>query len=157
MIAAERRTRAYPVWLPQRAPSREPKLKARRRARLHPMAGATVLAVLLTMPLLLYVAQRTHRAEAGYSILRLQRDLTMLRAENARLVSISLALKSPQRIEQYAVSELGMVPPRQHQLAAITVGPAVAQVQVPTERRGMSGLLAAWFGRNEAEARERSR
>ncbi len=155
MIAAERRARAYPVWLPQGAPAREPKV--RRRARLHPMAGATVVAVLLTLPLLLYVSQLAHRSEAGYSIRRLQSELHMLRAENARLVSLSLALKSPQRIEQYAQSELGMVPPRQRQLAAITVGPAVAQAQVPTERRGNRGLLTAFFGGNEAEARERSR
>jgi hypothetical protein len=113
-----------------------------------------VMAVLLTLPALFVVSQRAHRAETGYSILRLQRDLAYLRAENARLLSRATALKSPQRIERYATTELGMVPPRLPQLAAVTVGPAVAATDAPTRRRGTLRLLSDWFGRSEAEARE---
>lgn len=113
-----------------------------------------VVAVLLTLPALFFVSQRAHRAETGYTILRLQRDLVQLRAENARLLSKTTALRSPQRIERYATTELGMVPPRLPQLAAITVGPAVTAVDVPPERRGTLRLLSEWFGRSEAEARE---
>lgn len=155
MIAADRRTKVFPVWLPERQSRGEPVV--RRRSRLHPMAGAMVVAVLLTLPALLYVSQLTHRAEAGYTILRLQRELTHLRAEQARLSSLASVLKSPQRIEHYATTELGMAPPRHHQLAAITAGPAIAGVEVPAERRGILHQLTAWFGRSEAEARERPR
>jgi cell division protein FtsL len=121
------------------------------------MAGATVMAVLLTLPLLLYVSQRAQRAEAGYAILQLQAELTPLRAEHARLLVRVSALKSPQRIEHYATTELGMAPPRQRQLATITVGPTIAQVEVPAQPRGILSQLASWFGRGEAEARERPR
>lgn len=155
MIAPDRRSRLYPVWLPERPPSGQP--VGRRRPHLHPMVGATVMAVLLTLPAVLYVSVRAYRAEAGYTILRLQRDLAHLRAENARLTLRVAALKSPQRIEHFAAAELGMAPPRQRQLATITVGPAVAQVVGPAEQRSVLRTLASWFGRSEAEARERPR
>jgi hypothetical protein len=103
------------------------------------------------------VSQRATRAETGYAILRLQRDLAGLRAENARLHSVVSALKSPQRIERYAVTELGMAPPRLQQLAAVTVEPAIARVDPPAERRGALRLLGEWLWRGEAEARERAR
>lgn len=155
MIAAEQRSHVYPVWLPERSTRGQPVV--RRRPRLHPMVGATVMAVLLTLPVLLYVSQRAYQAEAGYTILRQQRQLTQLRAEHARLLLQTAALKSPQRIEHYATTELGMAPPRQRQLATITVGPAIAHVEAPAERRGILRTLVAWFGRSEAEARERPR
>ena len=161
MIAAERRTQTYPVWLPEESlrarPSGarpRPLAAGRRRPLFNPTASVMVMAVLLTLPALFFVSQRAHRSETGYSILRLQRELTQLRAENARLLSKTTALKSPQRIERYATTELGMAPPRLPQLAAITVGPAVAAVAVPPERRGALRLLGEWLGRSEAEARE---
>ena len=159
MISAERRSQTYPVWLPEESPPAQPRPLAagRWRPRVHPTAGVMVMAVLLTLPALFFVSQRAHRAETGYSIMRLQRDLGHLRAENARLLSKATALKSPQRIERYATTELGMAPPRLPQLAAITVGPAVAEVAVPSERRGALRLLSEWFGRSEAEAREPTR
>ncbi len=155
MIAAERRDRVYPVWLPDRF-ARAPALP-RRRPRRSPIAGVMVMAVLLTLPALFYVSQRANRAETGYSILRLQRELTQLRGENARLLSLTSSLKSPQRIERYATQELGMTPPRLPQLAAITVGPAIARVEAPAERGGVLRLIGTWLGRNEAEAREHIR
>jgi cell division protein FtsL len=121
------------------------------------MVGATVMAVLLTLPAALYVSVRTYRVEAGYTILRLQSDLARLRAEHARLSLRVAALKSPQRIEHYATKELGMAPPRQRQLATITVGPSIARVEAPAERRGLLRTLAGWLGGGEAEARERPR
>ncbi|MBI3998858.1 MAG: cell division protein FtsL [Armatimonadetes bacterium] len=114
-----------------------------------------VMAVALTLPALFYVAQRAHRAETGYTILRLQRELSQLRAENARLLAQVSALKSPQRIERYATTELGMAPPRLPQLAAITVGPAIAQVKVPEGRRGgIRRVMELLHWRSEAEAKE---
>jgi cell division protein FtsL len=121
------------------------------------MVGAMVMVVLLTLPAVQYVYVRTHRAETGYSIRDLQAKVARLRAEHARLTLRVAALKSPQRIEHYATTKLGMAPPRQRQLATITVGPATAQVVKPAERRPLLRQFASWFGRSEAEARERPR
>jgi cell division protein FtsL len=121
------------------------------------MVGATVMAVLLILPAAHYVSKRADRAEAGYAILSLQSDLAHLRAKHARLTLRVAALNSPQRIEHYATTELGMAPPRQRQLATITVGPAIAQVETPEVPRSVWRSLASWFGRSEAEARERPR
>lgn len=155
MIAPQRRARLYPVWLPDGTERGQPRVRRRRRAA--PMVGATVMALLLTLPAVGYVAMRTYRPVAGYKILRLQQDITRLRAQNARLSLQVAALKSPQRIERFATTELGMAPPRQHQLAAITVGPTIARTEPPPRPRSPWRVLAAWFGRSEAEARERTR
>jgi cell division protein FtsL len=155
MIAPERRPQLFPVWMPARpAPAGS---AVRRRPRLSPMVGATVIAVLLTLPAVSYVSVGASRTEAGYAILHLQRRLAQSRAENARLTLQVAALRSPQRIERYATTELGMAPPRHHQLAAITVGPTTAQAPVPVEQRTFWRQLASWLGRSEAEARERPR
>jgi len=156
MNASAQHARVYPVWIPDRPVRRG---RARRR-RLSPVAGAMVMAVLCTLPALFLVAQRAQRAETGYAILRLQREVAQLRAEQARLVATVSALRAPQRIEQIATTELGMVPPRQPQLAAITVGPATARAQAPAETPAASGMLrrlVGILGDHEAEARERRR
>jgi len=152
MIAERRRERLYPVFLPDRSAHASAPSRRRRRS---PIAGVMVVAVLFFLPALLYVAQRAHRAETGYTILRLQGDVAQLRADHARLLSKATALKSPYRIEHYATSKLGMAPPRQPQLAAITVKPAIARVAVPAERFSVLRVIGAWLGRSEAEASER--
>jgi cell division protein FtsL len=118
-------------------------------------ALVAVAIVIITVPSLLYVAQLAHRAEAGYTILRLQREVRDLRAEQARLLMRVAALKSPGRIEHIATTQLGMVPPRQRQLAAIPMGPAMARIEPSESRNSVMRTLTSWLGRSEAEARER--
>jgi hypothetical protein len=123
---------------------------------MNPMVGATVMAVLLTLPAALYVSQRAYRTEAGYTIRLLQSEVALQRAENERLTLRVAVLKAPQRIVSYA-EDLGLAPPRQRQIAPITVGPAIAQAVEPVEQRSLLRQLSSWFGRSEAEARERPR
>ena len=119
------------------------------------MAAAMVVAALAILPALLYVYQRTEAAATGYSILRLQRELAGLESEHARLQATVSALRSPQRIERIATTELGMAPPRQRQLAAITTAPAVATSPAPP--RSLAQRLGAWLGFGEAQAHELER
>jgi len=153
MIALDRRTHAYPVVMPDRRLRERP--TPRRRFRRNPMAAAMVVAALAILPALLYVYQRTEAAATGYSILRLQRELAGLESEYARLQATVSALRSPQRIERIATSELGMAPPRQRQLAAITTAPAVAASPAPP--RSLAQRLGAWLGFGEAQAHELER
>ena len=153
MMAAQRRARIYPVVMPDRRLRERP--TPRRRFRRHPMAVAMVVAALAILPALLYVHQRTEAAATGYTILRLQRELARLESEHARLQATVSALRSPQRIERIAMTELGMVPPRQRQLAAITTAPAV--VASPAPPRSLAERLGAWLGLGEAQARELDR
>ena len=152
-MSASSHARLYPVWLPGGSPRGRP---ARRRVRIPASALAAAAILVITVPSLLYVAQLAHRAEAGYTILRLQREVKDLRAEQARLVMHVAALKSPRRIEHIATTQLGMVPPRQRQLAALPLGPVVVARMEPSESRGsVIRTLKSWLGRSEAEARER--
>lgn len=149
MIALDRSIRSYPVVMPDRRLRDRP--TPRRRLRRQPMAAAMVVAALVILPALLYVAQRTEAARTGYSILRLQRELARLESEQARLAAAVSVLRAPQRIEQIATSELGMVPPRQRQLAAITMAPA-ATAQAPIPPRSLAQRLGAWLGLSPAQA-----
>lgn len=152
MIALDRRARSYPVVMPDRRLRDHP--TPRRRFRRNPMAAAVVVAALAILPALLYVHQRTEAAKTGYTILHLQRELAALESEHARLQATVSTLRSPQRIERIATSELGMVPPRQRQLAAITTAPAVtASPPSPT----LVQRLGAWLGFGEAQAQELER
>jgi len=153
VIVLDRRSRSYPVIMPDRRLRDRP--TPRRRLRRHPMAAALVVAALAILPALLFVYQRTEAAKTGYSILRLQRELATLESEHARLQATVSTLRSPQRIERIATSELGMVPPRQRQLAAITTAPAVAQQSSPA--RSLAQRLGAWLGLGEAQAHELER
>ncbi len=154
MIALDRRTRSYPVVMPDRRLRDRP--TPRRRFRRQPLAAAMVVAALVIMPALLYVAQRTEAARTGYSILRLQRELARLESENARLAAAVSVLRAPQRIEHIATTELGMVPPRQRQLAAITMAPA-ATVQTPAPGPSLAQRVRAWLGLAQAQAHEPAR
>jgi len=118
-------------------------------------ALAAAVIVIITIPALLYVAQGANRAEAGYTILRLQREVKDLRAEQARLLMQTAALRSPRRIEHIATTQLGMVPPRQRQLAAVPVGPTVARLEPSDSGGSVMRAFTSWLGRSEAEARER--
>ncbi len=153
MIALDRRTRSYPVVMPDRRLRDRP--TPRRRSRRHPMAAAMVVAALAILPALLFVQQRTEAAKTGYSILHLQRELAQLEGEHARLQATVSTLKSPQRIERIATTELGMVPPRQRQLAAITTAPAVAETPPPAP--SLAQRIGAWLGFGEAQAHELAR
>jgi len=126
----------------------------RRRFRRSPMAAALVVAALAILPALLYVFQRTEAAKTGYSILHLQRELARLESEYVRLHATVSTLRSPQRIERIATSELGMVPPRQRQLAAITMAPTIAAEPPPATARSLLQRVGAWLGLGEAQAHE---
>lgn len=151
MIAIDRRTQSYPVVMPDRRLRDRP--TPRRRVRRSPMAAAMVVAALAILPALLYVFQRTEAAKTGYTILHLQREFALLQSEHARLHATVSSLRSPQRIERIATSELGMVPPRQHQLAAITMAPAVAAA-LPPAAPSLLQRIGAWLGLGEAQAHE---
>lgn len=157
MLALASRTRVYPVLLPERLPLRRPApYGARRRARRSPAVRALAVAAIVVLPAIVYVWGETQAARSGYAILSLRQEVGALQTDNARLLATVTALKSPDRIDRIATGELGMVPPKHQQLAALTLPPAVlATHDVPGP--SVWNALARWLGISEAEARESSR
>lgn len=153
MIALAPRNRTYPVLLPDRPTSER---VAPRRSRRRPIPMAMAVVTLVALPAVVLVTLRTEAARAGYAILALRHDVEVLRVENARLQATSSALRAPDRIERIATLKLGMVTPRQQQVASLPVaalaGGSVATVPAPTAW----DRIAAWFVRSEAIAGERS-
>lgn len=151
MLAVASRPRSYPVLLPDRSP--HPRAPAPRRAKRNPVARALIMALVVFLPAVAYVSQRTEAARSGYTILSLREDVSALREDNARLLAAVTALKSPDRIERIAVHDLGMVAPKQQQLAALTLPlAAVASREIPGP--SVWTRLVTWLGLGEAEARE---
>lgn len=146
MMLAVANTRSFAPPLSLRAPSR------RRATRRNPVTRALIVAAVVFLPAIIYVSQRTDAARSGYAILRLRDEVSSLQTDNARLLATVTTLKSPERIEQIAVHELGMVAPRQQQLSALSLprlGLASHEIPTPT----MWTRLANWLA-GEAEARE---
>ncbi|HEY3246686.1 MAG TPA: hypothetical protein VGK88_00160 [bacterium] len=148
MLAYAERSKIYPVLLPQRWDR-----PTSRRARANPATRAVIIALVLMLPAVLYVYGRTQIARTGYLILRVQHDVDGLQAQRDRLLATATALKTPERIEHIATVELGMIPPRQQQLATITLAPAVAVRPPSMADRTAWDRLRAWLA-GEAEAHE---
>lgn len=158
MLAIATKSKRFAALLPDRSPhprasvSRRTPSRPRARRR-NPLVRVLVVAAVVFFPAVTYVSQRTEAASSGYAILRLRGQVAALQSDNARLLATVTALKSPERIEQIAVDEMGMVAPKPQQLSALRLAPvAVATRDIP----GASTWprIVTWLGLGEAEARE---
>ncbi len=152
MPAAQPKAKIYPGLAAEGGP--DDQAPRPRRARRSPVVRALAIAVVMVLPGVAYVSQRTQAAKTGYEILQLRHEVGALQSENARLLATATALKSLDRIERIATKNLGMGRPRQPQLATITVAPMVASSAHAMQARSVWDRLAAWLGRSEAEAHE---
>ncbi len=157
MLAVQRRTRVYPVLLPHARPDEHP--APRRRPRRSAAVQAVLMATLLVVPAVCYVAQQAHVARTGYEILHLRHDVSTLQGENARLLAAAMTLRSLQRVERIATTDLGMRHPGvgQQTVLAIAPPPAVAAAPAASATRPFWARASAWLGWSEAEAREPAR
>jgi cell division protein FtsL len=114
---------------------------------------AVAVALLVVLPAAFYVYERAQVARTGYLILQLQQEVNALQTQRDRLEATAAALKTPERIERLATAELGMVPPRQQQMAALTLAPVAAAGPVDLGRRSVWDQLRSWLG-GQAEAHE---
>lgn len=153
MLAVAARTRSFPVLLPDGG-AREPARPARRRARPAPLRATIFVALLLVIPALAYVGERTASARTGYAILTLREEVEALAAENARLVAAATALRSPERIERIAASQLGMRRPAPAQMAVLALPAPAASLPVARQATLWQRVGALLLG-GEAAASER--
>lgn len=78
-----------------------------------------LLAFFIFLAVLLYVWQRVNVIEMGYRIEALERERKELLQKNKALLIEAASLGSPQRIEEIAISQLGMVRPSPGQMVFI--------------------------------------
>ena len=141
-----------PVLIPEHWGSRG-KEATRRRRRRSPIILVLAFAALAVLPPIAYVAAVSNAAHIGYRILNLTQDIAVLESEHERLQAIASSLRAPSRIEQIAVTRLGLQAPRAEQIAALPLSPTAV-------RRGASRPLGLWerigayFHRSEAAAAE---
>lgn len=122
-----------------------------RRSRRRPLSMAAAFVMLIVAPAILLVFLRTHSASTGYDILALRQEIELLQSDNARLLATATSLRSLDRVERIATTALGMAPPRQQQVASLTIAPPAAQA-VP--RVSLWHRVGGWLA-GQAEARTR--
>lgn len=154
MLSVAARTRSFPVLLPDGGGREHARPAGRRRARPTPLRSTLLVALLLVVPAVAYVGQRTAAARTGYAILTLRQEVEALSAENARLIAAATALRSPERIERLAVGQLGMRRPTPGQMAALALPAPAAALPVASRPTLWQRAGALLLGR-EAAASER--
>lgn len=78
-----------------------------------------LLAFFIFLAVLLYVWQRVNVIEMGYRIEALEKERKELLQKNKALLIEAASLGSPRRIEEIAISQLGMVRPSPGQMVFI--------------------------------------
>ena len=153
--AAQRSYDSSPVLLPERWGNRG-KEATRRRRRRSPVIIVLIIAALTVLPFIAYITSITNAAHIGYHILRLTQDIAALDSEHERLQAIASSLRAPDRIEQLAVTRLGLRAPRASQIAALPLPPSPTR-SGPPKPPGLLERLGAYLHRNDAAAAEPSR
>jgi hypothetical protein len=101
------------------------------------------------LPFLAYIAATSNAAHIGYRILQLTQDIAALESEHERLQAIASSLRAPDRIEQLAMTRLGLQAPRAGQIAALPL-PQIASRRVPSTQPGWWERMGAYFHRSAA-------
>lgn len=148
MLAVAVRPKVYSAEVRRVAP------RPARRSRRRSFSAAVAVALLIVTPAIVLVSLRTHAASTGYEILSLRQEIDALQSDNARLLATATALRSLDRVERIATTQLGMAPPRQKQVAALTI-PRLPAASRSVPKSSLWQLVSGWLGAGEAEARTR--
>jgi cell division protein FtsL len=151
VIAPHRRTRTYPVLLPQE-PGTPP--GARRAPRIQPQALTLTLAALVLAALLGHVALQAGVAKAGVRLRNLRTEISQLERDRARLDAHAAEMRAPARIERIAIEKLGMRPPASSQLAAVPV--RMPARPTTASREHLVDRIRGWFVQGQAAAQEQA-
>jgi cell division protein FtsL len=140
---------SYPERAPAVKPIRREKKMVRKENRSVPAARYVIIILAVVLVNVLLVTRHNVVLQRGYELKRLSNELTAIHTENERLALTIGQLESLDRIEEIAVSRLGMTRTTQLRLVAFQpTQPADAdQPEVASERR------TPWFGRIAAAVR----
>ncbi len=129
------------------------KRMAARQNRSVPASRYVIMIVAVVLVNVFLVGQHNTVLQRGYELSRMNQELSALKAENERLAVTIGQLESLDRIEQVAVTELGMVRADQIRLVAFHDSGAVYDeelvVAAETDRQPLFGKIsAAFWGRS---------
>lgn len=96
--------------------------------------------------------QRAAIVQAGYDLVKVKSQVAQMEKENELLRLEIAKLKSPQRIEEIAIKELGMVIPKNAYFAAATTTAADQSQVVPQQEEGIAEKLLSTIKVHKAEA-----
>jgi cell division protein FtsL len=140
------------VRAPAPRPMRQEKKKLHKENRSVPAGRYVIIIIAVVLVNVLLICRHNIILQRGYELNRLQSELTAMQTENERL-SLSIGqLESLDRIEEIAVSRLGMT--RTAQLRLVAFQPT--QPVVADEPVVASSGRTSWFGRIAAAVRGES-
>lgn len=134
----------------QEAASPAPKVVKKADKRLR--AKCLILVVIATVMAVVTTMQSAAIVQAGYDLVKVKSQVAKVEKENELLRLDIAKLKSPQRIEEIATKELGLVMPKNAYYASATA-PANSQPQpVAAKTEGVADKMLSAFKVNKAEA-----
>lgn len=129
-----------------------PKPKLVRKANTRLRVKCLLLVVLVAAMAAVTTVQSAITIQAGYDLVKVKSEVAKIEKENELLRLDIAKLKSPQRIEEFAMKNLGMVVPK-NAYYATTMPEAIQAQPVSTDsNRGMAEKLFSAIKVNTAEA-----
>ena len=143
---------SHPDRAPAVKPMRREKKNLRKENRSVPAARYVIIILAVVLVNVLLVCRHNVILQRGYELKRLSNEFTAIQTENERLALSIGQLESLDRIEEIAVSRLGMTRTTQLRLVAFqpTQPADTDQPEVASDRR------TPWFGRIAAAVRGES-
>ena len=135
----------------QEAISPKPKIvrKADKRLRVKCLLMVIMVAVMAAVTTL----QSAAIIQSGYDLVKVKSQVAKIEKENELLRLDISKLKSPQRIEEYATKNLGMVVPKSAYYATVTLPEAnQSQNVTATDKQGITDKLLGAIKVSTAEA-----
>lgn len=134
----------------QEAASPAPKVVQKADKRLR--AKCLILVVIATVMAVVTTMQSAAIVQAGYDLVKVKSQVAKVEKENELLRLDIAKLKSPQRIEEIATKELGLVMPKNAYYAS-TAAPSNNQLQpVAVKTEGVAEKMLSAIKVNKAEA-----
>lgn len=129
-----------------------PKPKLVRKADTRLRVKCLLLVVLVAAMAAITTVQSAAIIQAGYDLVKVKSDVAKIEKENELLRLDIAKLKSPQRIEEFAIKNLGMVVPKNAYYATTMSESNQSQAVTTDNSRGMAERLFSAIKVSTAEA-----
>ncbi|WP_425060768.1 Cell division protein FtsL [Sporomusa carbonis] len=130
------------------SPAPRPVQKVDKRLRVKCL---TLVAIAILMAAVITI-QRAAIVQAGYDLVKLKGQVAKIEKENELLRLDIAKLKSPQRIEEIATKELGMVVPKNAYYASAVMSASNEDQPVAATNAGITEKILSAIKVNKAEA-----
>ncbi|BBB93268.1 MAG TPA: cell division protein FtsL [Methylomusa anaerophila] len=143
------------VWYENQEEAASPAVTPVEKTNVHFRSKCFVLIVALTIMAMIVTVQSAAIVQSGYDVVKIKSQITLMEKNNELLRLEIAKLKSPQRIEQIASREMGMIVPQNAyyaSVASVDVNAAKQLEPVATHDTSIAEKMFSLLKANRAEA-----